>query len=172
MKQGQRMIVGLSIANFTLLHVIISLIGIVAGLVALIGMIASDRRGGWTAVFLVTTILTSATGFMFPRNGFTPAQGVGALSLAVLALAVAALYLFNLGRAWRWIYVLAAVVALYFNVFVLVVQSFGKIGFLTALAPTQTEPPFVIAQLLVLAVFLVLGFLAVRRFHPELQLSA
>lgn len=160
------MIIGLSIYNFTLLHVAITLVAIASGLIVLFGMLGAHRLPGWTALFLVTTILTSVTGFMFPINGFTPALGVGAVSLVILAIALLALYGKHLAGAWRWIYVATAVTALWFNVFVLIVQSFQKIPVLQTLAPTQSEPPFLIAQGVVLAVLLVLGILAAWRFRP------
>lgn len=159
------MLLGLSLQTFTLIHVLISLAGIASGLVVLYGLLASKRFDGWTAVFLVTTALTSVTGFLFPFHGVTPAIKLGIISLIVLAIAGVARYPLHL--AWRRSYVIAACAALYFNVFVLVVQSFEKIPALRALAPTQKEPPFAVAQLTVLAGFLVLTFLAVRRFHPE-----
>lgn len=161
------MVLGMSVSTFTLLHVVISLVGIVSGLIVLAAMFGSNRLGGWTALFLATTVLTSVTGFMFPRLGFTPAQALGILSLAVLAAALAGLYLFRLVGAWRSIYVAGAVTALYMNAFVLVVQAFQKISFLQPLAPTQSEPPFIAAQAAVLAIFAVLGFVAVKKFHPE-----
>jgi hypothetical protein len=160
------MILGMSTSAFTTLHVIISLIGIVAGLIALYGMFSDNKMTGWTTIFLLFTILTSVTGFLFPSHGFTPAQGVGIISLAVLALAVLGLYIFRLAGAWRWIYVVGAVVALYLNCFVLVVQSFQKLSFLTPLAPTQSEPPFQIAQGVLLVLFIIAGIVAVRRFRP------
>jgi uncharacterized membrane protein SirB2 len=160
------MILGMSLATFTQVHVILSLIGIAAGLVVLGGMLGSKRLEGWTAVFLVTTILTSVTGFFFPFTGITPPHVFGVVSLVVLAVALMALYGRRLRGAWRWLYVVGALVALYLNVFVGVVQAFLKIPFLTALAPTQSEPPFFVAQLLALAVFVVLGVRAVRRFRP------
>ena len=136
------MIAGLSIENFTILHVAISLIGIVSGLIVLAGMLRARRLPGWTALFLVTTILTSVTGFMFPINGLTPAIVFGLISIVILAIALMALYVKHLSGAWRWIYVTTALVALYFNVFVLIVQSFQKVPALQKLAPTQSEPPF------------------------------
>jgi hypothetical protein len=160
------MIIGLSIHNFTLLHVAITLVAIASGLIVLFGMLGAHRMPGWTALFLVTTILTSVTGFMFPIQGFTPALGVGILSLVILAIALLALYGKHLAGAWRWIYVATAVAALWFNVFVLIVQSFQKISNLQTLAPTQSEPPFLIAQGVTLAAFLVLGVMAVLRFRP------
>lgn len=161
------MILGMSIATFTTVHVVISLIGIATGLLVLTGMLSSNRLSLWTAVFLVTTVLTSVSGFLFPSSGFTPAQGFGYLSLLLLAIALAALYVFHLADAWRWIYVATAVTALYLNCFVLIVQMFQKLPTLNALAPNQSEPPFQIAQGLLLLAFIVLGALAARRFHPE-----
>ena len=160
------MILGMSLSTFTTVHVIISLIGIAAGFVVLYGMLQGKRLLGWTALFLITTVLTSVTGFMFPATAQTPAQVVGAISLVVLAIAILALYAFHLRGAWRWIYVITAVMALYLNTFVGVVQSFQKLPFLAALAPTQSEPPFAIAQIVVLAIFISLGFSAVRKFRP------
>jgi hypothetical protein len=160
------MIIGLSIQNFTLLHVAITLIAIASGLIVLFGMLGAHRLPGWTALFLVTTILTSVTGFMFPIHGFTPALGVGVISMVILAIALLALYSKHLAGPWRWIYVATAVTALWFNVFVLIVQSFQKLSALQALAPTQSEPPFLVAQGVALAVFLVLGILAAARFRP------
>jgi hypothetical protein len=159
-------ILGISTDAFLAFHVIISLIGIASGLVVLYGLVNGQAFGAWTAVFLATTILTSATGFPLPPFGFDPPRAVGILSLVLLALAVVAFYGFHLAAAWRWIYVVAAMMALYLNAFVAVIQAFGKLSFLQSLAPTQSEPPFVIAQLVVLAAFVALGFLAVRRFHP------
>jgi hypothetical protein len=166
------MILGLSLSAFTTLHVVISLIGIASGLVVLCGMLASQSLPGWTALFLATTILTSVTGFLFPIDGLTPGLVLGAISLALLALALIALYAFRLAGAWRWIYVATAVAALYFNILVGVAQAFQKLAFLQPLAPTQSEPPFVITQLAVLALFLALGFLAARRFHPDTGTAA
>lgn len=160
------MIVGLSIENFTILHVAISLIGIVSGLIVLFGMLRARRLPGWTALFLATTVLTSVTGFMFPINGLTPAIVVGVISIVILAIALMALYVKHLSGAWRWIYVTTALAALYFNVFVLIVQSFQKVPALQKLAPTQSEPPFSVTQGVVLVAFLVLGTMAARRFRP------
>ncbi|HXE88270.1 MAG TPA: hypothetical protein VN524_15890 [Hyphomicrobiaceae bacterium] len=160
------MTLGLSLSAFTTLHVVISLIGIASGFVVLYGMLGSQRLPGWTALFLATTILTSVTGFMFPINGVTPGLVVGAISLVLLGLALLGLYVFRLAGPWRWVYVFTALAALYFNVFVGVVQAFQKLAFLQPLAPTQSEPPFALAQGAVLVLFLVLGFVAVRRFHP------
>jgi hypothetical protein len=166
------MILGMSTAAFTALHVIISLVGIISGLAVLIAMLNAKRPDGWTALFLATTILTSVTGFLFPSTGFTPAQGVGVLSLVVLAVALLALYGRHLTGAWRWVYAVTALVALYLNCFVMVVQSFQKLPFLRSLAPTQSEPPFQVTQLIVLALFVVAGIAVVKKFHPERRASA
>jgi hypothetical protein len=160
------MIIGMSFSTFTTVHVIISLIAIAVGLVVLYGMLQNKPLPAWTAVFLITTVLTSVTGFMFPATARTPAQIVGAISLIILALAILALYALHLRGAWRWIYIVTSVAALYLNCFVGVVQAFQKIPALAALAPTQTEAPFAIAQIIVLALFIQLGYRAIRKFHP------
>ena len=149
------------------IHVGLSLIGIVSGLVVLYGLLTGKALGGWTALFLLTTILTSATGFPLAPFGFDPPRAVGILSLILLAVAVGAYYLFHLVGAWRWIYVVTATAALYLNCFVLVFQGFLKVPALHDLAPTQSEPPFLIGQGAVLIIFIVLGFLAMRKFHPR-----
>lgn len=158
------MIAGLSIGNFTILHVAISLIAIVSGLVVLAGMLHARTLPGWTALFLATAVLTSVTGFMFPINGLTPGIIISLISIVMLAIALMALYVKHLSGAWRWIYVATALVALYFNVFVLIVQSFQKVPVLQA--PTQSEPPFLIAQGVALIAFLILGTRAARKFRP------
>jgi len=163
------MILGMSTSAFTLLHVVLSLIGIAAGLVVAAGMLGSKRLDGWTAVFLASTVLTSVTGFFFPRDHVLPSHIVGALSLVVLAIAALAFYRYRAEASWRWIYVVTALVALYLNVFVGVVQAFLKTPFLSALAPTQSEPPFLITQLLVLLAFVALGVVTLRSFHPTRQ---
>ena len=160
------MILGLSVATFTILHVLISLIGIISGLVVVWGMLGNRKLAGWTAVFLVFTVLTSVTGFPIPPFGFDPPRIIGALSLVLLLGAILGYYYFQLQGAWRWIYVVTAVISLYFNVFVFVIQSFQKLSFLQPLAPTESEPPFVVVQALVLALFAGFGFLSVRRFKP------
>ncbi|HET7804322.1 MAG TPA: hypothetical protein VFL53_08775 [Pseudolabrys sp.] len=160
------MIAGLSIEHFTILHVAISLIAIVSGLIVLAGMLKARRLPGWTALFLATTILTSVTGFMFPINGLTPGIVIGLISIVILAAALTALYVKGLSGAWRWIYVTTALIALYFNVFVLIVQSFQKVPALQKLAPTQSELPFQIVQGVILAAFLIFGTVAARRFRP------
>ena len=162
------MIAGLSIENFTILHTAISLIAIASGLIVLAGMLRARRLPGWTAVFLVTTLLTSVTGFMFPISGLTPGIVSGLISIVILVIALNALYVKHLAGAWRWIYVTTALVALYLNVFVLIVQSFQKLPALQKLAPTQSEPPFLIAQAAALIAFLILGAMAARKFRPDL----
>ena len=157
---------GLSLSAFTTLHVVISLIAIVAGFAVLPGILRGSRPGALTHLFLVTTALTSITGFLFPFSTLLPSHIVGLISLAVLAAAFVALYGFALSGPWRWIYVVGAVAGLYFNVFVALAQAFQKFAPLHALAPTQSESPFVVAQLVLLVIFLVLGQQAVRRFHP------
>ena len=151
---------------YTIIHTLISLIGIFTGLIVLFGLLAGKRLDGGTKWFLITTVLTSVTGFFFPFHGFTPAIALGIMSLIVLAVAIFARYPRQLAGHWRWIYVATAVIALYFNVFVLVVQAFEKIPALHAMAPTQTEPPFKLTQLVVLAIFVLLGIIAAIRFRP------
>jgi hypothetical protein len=166
------MIIGLSVGAFTTLHVIISLIGLASGAIAVAAMLADKRPGPWTAVFLCSTILTSATGFLFHSAKIGPPHIVGVLSLIVLAVACAALYAFHLKGVWRLVYVITALLALWFNAFVGVVQAFDKIAPLKALAPTGSEPPFLVAQVIVLALFIALGVLATRRFRPMLAQPA
>jgi hypothetical protein len=165
------MILGLSLASFTLLHVIISIVGIAAGIVVLLGMLRSDRLPAWTALFLLATVLTSVTGFMFPNSTFTPALAFGVISVIVLAIALIALYGFGLAGGWRAAYVVTALLALYLNAFVLVAQGFQKVAFLNAFAPTQADPPFAIAQSVLLIAFLWFGWRALTRFHPEIALG-
>src|SRR4030081_566013 len=150
---------------YTIVHTLISLIGIFSGLVMLAGWLGGHRLEGWTKLFLITTILTSVTGFFFPFHGFTPAIGVGIISLFVLAVAIFARYGRRLAGAWRWIYVVTAMVALYLNVCVLVVQLFQKVPALKALAPTQSEPPFAVTQLVVLGLFVLLTIIAAIKFR-------
>ena len=160
------MILGLSLENFTLLHTVISLIGILSGLVVLLGMLGGQYFPALTGLFLLTTVLTSVTGFFFPFTTFMPSHITGVISLVALAVALAGLYVFDLRGNWRWIYVVAAVLSLWLNCFVGVVQAFQKLSFLQPLAPTQSEPAFLIAQGAVLVLFVTFGFVAVRRFHP------
>ena len=167
------MILGMSIHAFTVLHVIISLIAIASGLIVLFGMLGSHRLPAMTALFLLTTVLTSVTGFIFPIEGFTPALAVGVISMVVLAIALFALYGKHLAGAWRWTYVVTALIALWFNVFVLIVQSFEKLSLLNPHAP-QVGPPFsepqnthfAIAQGMALVVLLALGLIAAFKFRP------
>jgi hypothetical protein len=171
------MILGMSLATFTQLHVIISLIAIASGIVVAFGMLGARRMPGLTALFLITTVLTSVTGFMFetpaeaPRviGSLDPAKVIGLISLIVLVLAIVGLYSYRLAGPWRGAYVVCSIIALYFNCFVLVVQSFQKIAFFHALAPTQKEPPFAVAQGVLLILFIGLGIAAFRKFRPLLQ---
>jgi hypothetical protein len=161
------MIWGMTESTFTRLHVVLSLVGIASGLVVMLGLVGRRRGDGWTALFLVTTVATSVTGFGFPFDHLLPAHKVGVVSLVVLAVAILARYGRGLAGAWRPIYVVCAAVALYLNVLVGVVQAFQKIPALTALAPNQTEPPFVVAQLAVLLLFAALTIAAARRFRAS-----
>jgi len=170
------MILGMSLSTFVFVHVIISLVGIVAGFIVMFGMLGSNRMPGLTAVFLLLTILTNATGFLIPPLLFDkllPSHMIGVLSLILLAIACYALYGARLSGSWRWIYVLTALLAQYFNVFVLVIQSFLKVGPLHALAPSvpPSEPPFAIAQGIVLVFFIIVIIGAIRRFHPAPQFA-
>jgi len=160
-------ILGMSTATYTLLHVLISLVGIGSGLIVMFGFLTGKRLDGLTAVFLSTTALTSISGFGFPVEHLLPSHIVGIISLAVLAVAIPARYVYHLAGAWRWIYVVGAALALYLNVFVLVAQLFMKVPALKALAPTQKEPPFLVAQLFVMAIFVALTILATKKFHFE-----
>ena len=152
---------------YTIIHTLISLMGIFTGFVVLFGLLAGKRLDGWTRWFLITTVLTSVTGFFFPFHGFTPAITLGIMSLIVLAVAIFARYPRQLAGAWRWIYVVTAVITLYLNVFVGIVQAFEKIPALKAIAPTQTEPPFKLTQLVVLVLFVLITIVAAIRFRPE-----
>ena len=153
------------LAIFTIFHVLISLLGIVAGFVVIGGLLSANPLDGWTEFFLWTTVATSVTGFFFPVKKFMPSHVLGIRSLIVLGLAIYARYSAHVAGSWRWIYVVGILLGQYFNFFVLIVQSFQKIPALKPLAPTQTEPPFKIAQGLALVLFVVLGILAVNRFH-------
>jgi hypothetical protein len=162
------MMLGLSLSAFTTLHVVISLIAIVAGLIVMFGMVGPYHAGGLTAVFLIFTILTSVTGFMFPFNGVTPAILIGILSCVLLAIACIALYAMKAAGPWRWIYVLTALVSLYLNVFVLVIQSFLKIPPLHEIAPGNPPagPAFLVVQVIVLVFFVITTIQVWRRFRP------
>jgi uncharacterized membrane protein SirB2 len=161
------LIFGMSTATYTAFHAVISLVGIASGLVVLFGMLGRQRLNGMTALFLATTVLTSVTGFGFPFDHLLPSHKIGIISLVMLAIAILARYAYHMAGKWRWIYAVTAVIALYLNTFVLVVQSFLKVSALHALAPNGKEPPFLIAQLVVLALYVVFGFLAVKKFQPE-----
>ena len=153
---------------FLQIHVAISLIALVAGLIVVYGLLSSRRLlTGWTELFLVTIILTSVTGFPLPPFGLDPPRMVGILSLVLLAIAVLAIYGFHVSGPWRWIFLVTAIAALYLDAFVGVIQAFNKLPFLHELAPNGSEPPFAITQVIVLVIFIVLGVLAVRRFRPE-----
>jgi hypothetical protein len=153
--------------TYTFVHVVISLVGIVSGLVVLLGLLAANQLNGWTVLFLATTVATSLTGFGFPFVQLLPSHIVGIITLVALTAAIFARYGRRLAGAWRWIYVLGAVVALYLNVFVLIVQAFMKVSGLNALAPTQSEPPFLVTQVVVLVIFILLGIVAALRFRNE-----
>jgi hypothetical protein len=161
------MIFGMSVALFTTIHVIISLVAILAGFVVVFGMMRNRHSGLAAAIYLVLIALTSLTGYPIPPLGFDPPRVVGSISLVVIVMAVAALYVFRLNGVWRGIYVVTAVAALYFDCFVGVVQALGKIPALHALAPTQSSPGFAVAQIGVLVVFVVLGYFGLKRFHPD-----
>ncbi len=153
--------------TLTFVHVVLSLIGILSGLAVMFGLLAGKRLDGWTAIFLASTVLTSVTGFLFPFHKFLPSHGVGIVSLIVLAIAIFARYVRQLAGAWRRTYVVTAMIALYLNVFILIVQAFLKVPALKAMAPTQSEPPFKFAQVVALALFVVLTIAAAIRFRDE-----
>ena len=153
--------------TLTFVHVVLSLIGIFSGFVVVFGLLTAKRLDGWTALFLVTTAVTSVTGFLFPFHKFLPSHGVGIVSLIVLAIATFARYTRRLAGAWRRTYVITAVIALYLNVFVLIVQAFMKVPVLKAMAPTQSEPPFLVAQVVAMALFVVPAIFAVKRFRID-----
>ncbi len=157
----------LGMTPLTFIHVLLSLIGIFAGFIAVFGMIGGKRLDGFNGIFLLTTALTSITGFFFPFHGVTPGIILGIISLVVLAVAIPAWYVFHLGGAWRKVYAVTASIALYLNVFVLVAQLFNKVPALHALAPNGSESPFLISQVVVLAIFIVLTIAAAIKFRPE-----
>ena len=162
------MILGMSTATFTAIHVLISLVGIFSGLVVMYGFFNANRLNRWTQLFLATTALTSLTGFLFPNEHITPGIVIGILSMITLAVAAGVRYGLGMRGPWRHVFVISAAIALYFNVLIFVVQSFEKVPILRALAPTQKEPPFAVAQLLVLVLFVVGTVFAVKRFRPDL----
>jgi hypothetical protein len=157
----------LGLSTFTWVHTLLSLVGIASGFVVLKGLFSSQRLDGWTALFLASAVATSATGFFLPADHFLPSHGVGVISLVVLAFAILARYGLHLADAWRRIYAAGAVVALYFLVFVGVAQLFAKVPALHALAPMQAEPPFAIAEGVVLVLFVVLTIAAAIKFRPQ-----
>lgn len=159
------MVLGMTLSTFTLLHVLISLAGIGSGFIVMYGLLTGEALNGWTAIFLSTTLLTSLTGFLFPVPHLLPSHVVGIISVLVLALGIVARYPRRMAGGWRSTYVICAVLALYLNCFVAVIQAFEKVPALKALAPTQKEPPFLVAQLVVLAIFLAVGTLGVRKFR-------
>jgi hypothetical protein len=156
----------LGFSTFTWVHTLISLAAIVAGIVVVRDLLQSKVSAGWTVVFLATAFATSATGFGFTVAKYGPSHVIGAICLIVLVPALLSLYAFRLAGAWRWIYATTAVISLYFLIFVLIAQFFSKVPALRALAPTQSEPPFAIAQVINLVVFIALGVAAARKFHP------
>jgi hypothetical protein len=167
-REGFAMVLGMSLSTYTTLHVLISLIGIGSGFIVLYGLINGKLLSPWNVVFLVTTILTSLTGFGFPNDKVTPGIILGVLSMIVLAIALVALYLFHLRAGWRRTYAITAMIALYFNVFVLIAQTFEHVPTFHALAPTGTETPFKVAQTLLLVLFAVLITAAAKKFHTPL----
>ena len=154
-----------SMPPFTIFHVVLSLVGILSGFVVVFGLLTARRLDGWTAVFLSSTVLTSVTGFLFPVHRFMPSHVFGILSLILLAIAIFARYQRHLEGGWRRTYAISSVIALYLNVFILIVQLYEKVPALKAIAPTQSEAPFKITQLITLVVFIVLGILAAMRFR-------
>ena len=153
---------GIPLDTLLQIHVIISLLAIPAGIVVIYGLLTGALSNGWTALFLLLTVLTSLTGFPLPPFGFDPPRAIGLILLVLVAIAIAAFYLFHLAGAWRWVFIVAATIAFYLNVFVAVIQAFQKLAFLQPLASAQS-----IVQIVVLLAFIVLGVLAVRRFHPR-----
>jgi hypothetical protein len=162
----------LGMTPLTFVHVVLSLIGIFSGFVVVFGMLTGEKLDGWTALFLATTVLTSVTGFFFSFHKLLPSHVFGVISLLVLPVAMYARYSRQLAGGWRRTYVITAMIALYLNVFVLVAQLFMKVPALKAMAPTQSEPPFKLTQLVVLAVFVVLTFAAANKFRDELGNAA
>jgi hypothetical protein len=163
------MILGMSLSTYTTVHVILSLIAIFTGFIVVFGLFASKKMGGMTAIFLLTAILTSAGGFLFPNDHITPGIIIGIVCLVVILIAIIARYALHLSGASRGIYAVSAVFTLYFNFFVLVAQGFAKVSYLHSLAPTQKEPPFFIAQGIALVLFIVFAVTAVKKFHPGHQ---
>ena len=154
-------------STFTWVHTALSVAALIAGLIVVIGLFTSKTLGGWTAIFLATAIATSATGFGFPFQSFGASHWIGVISLVVLVLAVLARYVLHYAGAWRWLYAVCIVVAFYFLVFVLIAQAFKKVPALAALAPTLSEPPFAIAQLVAMVIFVVIAVATARKFRPR-----
>jgi hypothetical protein len=157
----------LGLSTLTWVHTLLSLAGIVSGVVVLIGLLSSKRLDGWSAIFLASAVATSVTGFMLPAARFGPSHWVGVLSLVALALAILARYGLRFAGAWRWIYAMSVAIALFFLCFVLVAQLFAKVPALHALAPTQAEPPFAIAEIVLLVLFAVLAVAAAVKFRAQ-----
>ena len=151
-------------STFTWVHTALSVAALIAGLIVVIGLFTSKTLGGWTAIFLATAIATSATGFGFPFQSFGASHWIGVISLVVLVLAVLARYVLHYAGAWRWLY--AVCTAFYFLVFVLIAQAFKKVPSLAALAPTLSEPPFAIAQVVAVVIFVVIAVATARKFRP------
>jgi hypothetical protein len=156
----------MTMSTFTLVHTVLSLVALVAGIIVVMGLLASKSLDGWTALYLATSVVTSATGFGFAFTSFMPSHWVGVVSLVVLAVAILARYVFHLAGAWRWIYAVGVVLSVYFLVFVAIVQAFMKVPALRAMAPTQSEPPFAIVQGVTLLIFILLTIAAARKFRP------
>lgn len=152
---------------YTVFHTALSIVAVISGLLVVKGLLVSHGRQLWTLLFLVTATATTVTGFFFPFEGFTPAFILGIISVVPLTLAILARYRHRLKGSWRGTYVINCVIALYFNCFVLVVQSFEHIPSLNVLAPTQKEPPFAIAQLVTLVVSIAAGFFSYKNYHPK-----
>ena len=165
------MILGIPISTYTLIHVLLSLAGIFSGGIVVWGMLNAKMLEGWVAIFFATSVPASMTGFYFPSPVFGPSHAIGIISLTVLAVVILALYAYRLAGPWRQIYVMGVVLALYLNVFVGVVQIFRKVAFLRALAPTQTEWPFIGVQLIVMVIFMIIGTIAVKTFHPDIKIT-
>jgi hypothetical protein len=157
----------LGMTTLTFVHVVLSLIGIFSGFIVMFGLLAAKRLDGWTAIFLVTTAATSVTGFLFPFHKFLPSHAIGIVSLVVLAVAILARYSLHLVGGWRRSYVVTAMIALYLNVFVLVAQAFLKVPALKAMAPTQSAPPFLVSQLIVMGIFVVFTIIAAVKFRND-----
>ena len=166
------MVLTMNLSTFTAIHTALSVIALLSGVVVLIGLLRSQRCPLVTLLYFVTAIATSATGFGFPNTTFTPAEVVGVISLVLLGIAVLARYSYAFAGSARWLYVLGVTLSLYFLFFVLVAQAFSKIAALRVFAPTQSEPPFAIAQGVLLLVFVAITVATVRKFHPKIGYSA